>query len=161
MGDYGFQPGNSGFLLTYFAFLEYLEGSNNWHDWKHLQAVDREHSVFVSAYTYGLVQFKNRSAKFKEREEVKHAFHLFRRSSHNSRLIDVDATIMDMAAQAYIAAFEEEMFKGDRENISPFVEFATAAHWDLTLVVTTDSKDHFNMLKELIEYPVSEMKVER
>lgn len=152
--------GTSGFLLSYSAFLEYLEGSNNWEAWKHVQAVDREHTVFISVYTYGLVQFKNRSSEFRSKPNIKNAFALLRRSAHNARLIDADATIMDLAAQAYIAAFEEEEFTGSRD-ISPFIEFATAAHWDLTLVITDDPDDHFKGLADLIAYPITTMKVAR
>ncbi|WP_419737851.1 hypothetical protein [Ruegeria sp.] len=152
--------GTSGFLLSYSAFLEYLEGSKNWKLWKHDQPVDREHTAFISVYTYGLIQFKNRSSEFRSKPNIKNAFALLRRSTHNSRLIDVDATILDLAAQAYIAAFEEEKFKGSRD-ISPFIEFATAAHWNLNLVITNHPDDHFNGLADHIDYPITTMKVAR
>lgn len=152
--------GAGGFLLSYSAFLEYLEGSKNWAAWKHENAVDREHIVFVSAYTYGLVQFKNRSEEFRNKSRIKDAFRLFRNSSMNSRLIDVDADIMDIAAQSYADAHDQENYQNS-SDLTPFIEFATAAHWNLELVITDAADDPFSELAAIIAYPKAIMKVFR
>lgn len=150
------ENGTGGYLLTYSPFLEYLEGSNNWQMWRHANAIGREHAIFFSAYTYGLIQFKNKSTQFPENEKIRRMFSSLRNSSLNSRLIVLDATIMDIAAQAYLDAIEEGFAASD---ISPFIEFATAAHWNLTLTISDRADDHFRYLIDLVDYPKSTMRI--
>jgi hypothetical protein len=65
---------------------------------------------------------------------------------------------MDIAAQAYVDLTEKSEYRG-ADEITPFIEYAIAANWNLTLVVTNADGDIMRDLLPLIEHPASIMRV--
>ncbi|WP_171364059.1 hypothetical protein [Ruegeria atlantica] len=131
-----------------------MEGSHNWDTWKHKNAVGREHSAFFSAFTYGLGLAKMR-LNAPENDRVEEIFRLLRTSSLNARILPATAEIMDLAAETLAEAKSKEDWSED--NLTPFIEYATAWASNLTLVVTDQEADPAVKFPKLLKYPISIM----
>lgn len=143
----------SGFLLSEFPFLEYLEGTTSWSSWEFENRIEQEHTLFFSSFTYGLIQFRNRFRYDAQSETVRQKFRQLRHSSLNARILDLDSLIMDMAAQICVDVNADLRGKGDSEfrDITPYLEWATAGRWNLTLVISNDANDKFRRLHPYLD----------
>jgi hypothetical protein len=157
------EDGYGGFLLSLYAFLEFLSGSKTFQQWSGENEIEENSTIFFSAYTYGYIQFLNRdgSLPFEERQKVKAVFQLLRNSAWSSRIINVDPMIMDIAATLY-SSIKQDYAMPPASDIGPYVELATAMNWNLTMTYTDRSDDPQFVLQEAtefrIEWPCSVMR---
>lgn len=140
--------GPGGFLVTYYAFIEYINAENNWKKWAHDNAIDREHALFLSAMTYGVFQFTNRQETLDIADPIKQKFQQFQKSPWSARIMAADARTFDIAAENYAYIVKNTTLTVDG-NVTPFVEVATAAQWNLALVITNREDD---VLKKIVEH---------
>lgn len=146
--------GSAGFCLNLHAFLEFAEGSDAWRLWAADNNMGRENSVFFSAHSYGMAQVRRHlQGGDIETGRANQVFNLLRTSSLSARIIPDTAEIMDIAADTLAIARTSEGWK--EENVTPFIEYATAYSSNLTLVVTDAEDDPGRNLPPLLHYPVS------
>lgn len=152
------------YVLSSSALQEMLRDSENWKRWYNEKNTTEEgvpHSLFISAFTFGIARLEVASfmlaydedeevvdvSGFERPRETDNALkHLSQAEAWKRRILPVNAEVMNICADAF-RTIDEFLRNKDDDEDDPYewslptealIEFSTASYWDATLVFASD-----------------------